>query len=114
MTRHTPSQHESTSQEQEPYGQDGRAQPPPTSDPKARRIAEVSPEGIPADPDTDRRTIGRTLTFAFAIVAIIAVLLAIFVHPWVGLICGVLAILLMLVNPVLWASFSRMKEREQV
>ncbi len=99
---------------QEQYGQrEGHAQPPPTDDPEARRIAEVSPEGIPADPGTDRRTIGRIFTGAFIVVAIIAVLLAIFVHVWVGIITGLIAVLLMMVNPVLWASFSRMKEREQ-
>ncbi|UYV14087.1 MAG: hypothetical protein NCW75_07295 [Phycisphaera sp.] len=93
---------------------EAHAQPPPTADPDARRIAEVSPEGIPADPKTDRRTIGRILTGSFLVVAIVSVLLAIFVNPWIGLICGVLAVLLMLINPVLWASLSRMKERENI
>ena len=93
---------------------EAHAQPPPTADPRARRIAEVSPEGIPGDPQTDRGTIGKILSVSFVVVAIIAVLVAIFINPWIGLICGVLAVLLMLINPVLWASFSRMKERENI
>jgi hypothetical protein len=99
--------------DQEAYGHDeGHAQPPPTPDEHARRIAEVSPEGIPADPQTGRRTIGTIFSVAVAIVLVISVLLAIFVHVWVGIITALIAVLLMLVNPVLWAFFSRMKERE--
>lgn len=108
-----PDQIDASDQQTREHGE-APAQPPPTADPRARRIAEVSPEGIPADPQTDRKTIGKILTGSFVVVAIIAVLLAIFVNPWVGLICGVLAVLLMLINPVLWASFSRMKERENI
>lgn len=93
---------------------EAHGQRPPTADPRARRIAEVSPEGIPADPQTDRKTIGKLLSVSFVVVAIIAVLVAIFINPWIGFICGVLAVLLMLINPVLWASFSRMKERENI
>lgn len=87
-------------------------QPPPVADEKARRIAEQSPEGIPADPDTNQQTIGRLLFVAVVLILAVALAVAVFGNRWLGLGVGVLALFLLLVNPVLWAAILRAKERD--
>lgn len=87
--------------------------PPPTDDPERRHIAEVSPEGIPADPHTNRRTLNRIVVgFSVAVLAV-ALLLAVFLNRWAGLGVGALAIGVLLFNPTMWAAMLRVKEREQ-
>lgn len=89
-------------------------QPPPVADERARRIAEASPEGIPADPDTDHRTLSRLMVAAVVLLLTVALGLAVFADRWIGLAVGVLGLFLLIVNPALWAAILRVKEREQV
>lgn len=87
-------------------------QAPPVADPESRRIAQLSPEGIPGDPHTDRHAVGRFIQIIVVIALVVALALAVFVNRWVGVAVGVLALGLMLFNPVLWAAILRAKERE--
>ncbi|MFI4883590.1 MAG: hypothetical protein ACIAQU_13500 [Phycisphaerales bacterium JB064] len=87
--------------------------PPPTDDGQSRRIAEVSPEGIPADPRTNRRTLNRIIVGFVIVVLVVALLLAVFLNRWAGLGVGALAIGVLLFNPTMWAAILRVKEREQ-
>lgn len=87
-------------------------QPPPTSDAQSRRIAQRSPEGIPADPGMDRHALNR-MVVGFAIVAlIVAVVLSAFVNRWAGVAVAALAVGALLFNPALWAAVLRVRERE--
>lgn len=88
-------------------------QAPPVADPESRRIAKLSPEGIPGDPHTDRQAVGRLIQMMVVVALVVALALAVFVNRWVGVAVGVLALGLMLFNPVLWAAILRAKEREQ-
>lgn len=87
-------------------------QPPPVADARSRHIAETSPEGIPGDPGTDRHTVSRMLTILIVLLLTIALVVAVFVNRWLGLGVGVLAVFLLLANPVFWAAVLRVKERE--
>jgi len=92
--------------------QDPPSQPPPAPDAESRRIAEVSPEGIPAT-STNKRAVGG-FVLGFAIIALVAsVLLAVFVNRWAGLSVGVLAIGLLLFNPALWSAVLRAQEQDR-
>jgi hypothetical protein len=88
-------------------------QPPPVADERARRIAETSPEGIPADPGTDHRTLSRLMLAAVVLLLTVALAVAVFADRWIGLAVGVLGLFLLIVNPALWAAILRVKEREQ-
>lgn len=87
-------------------------QAPPVDDAKTRRIAETSPEGIPGDPQTDRQSISRILTIFVVVMLAIALVVAVFVNRWAGVVVGTLALFLLLANPVFWAAILRVKERE--
>ena len=91
--------------------QDAPSQPPPTSDPKAQRIAEKSPEGVPGSPETDRSSVGLIITVIVIVALIAAVLVAVFVNRWFGLGVAVFAVGLLFFNPVFWAATQRAKER---
>lgn len=88
-------------------------QPPPAPDARTERIAKVSPEGIPADPSTNRRSLQRLIVTIVVVVLIAALLVAVFLNRWAGLGLGALAGGLLLFNPVMWAAILRVKEREQ-
>lgn len=97
----------------EPHAPSKIEQAPPVADPESRRIARLSPEGIPGDPHTDRHAVGRLIQMMVVIALVVALALAVFVNRWAGIAVGVLALGLMLFNPVLWAAILRAKEREQ-
>jgi Flp pilus assembly protein TadB len=98
--------------EREYSSQSAPDQPPPVADAQIRHIAETSPEGIPGDPGTDRRTVSNMLTILMVLLLTIALVVAVFVNRWLGLGVGVLAVFLLLANPVFWAAVLRVKERE--
>ena len=97
-----------------PPTQSPPSQPPPTADDRARRIAEVSPEGIPSDPKTDRASLGRVFVTIGVVVLITSVLVTAFLNRWAGLGLAALATGLLLFNPALWSAVLRVKERETV
>lgn len=112
--RPTTSNSENTPRSEREYStQSEPDQPPPVKDEKARRIAEVSPEGIPADLGTNQQTISRLLFAAVVLLLTVALAVAVFADRWIGLGVGVLGLFLLIVNPALWAAILRVKEREQ-
>lgn len=88
-------------------------QAPPAPDARTRRIAEVSPEGIPGDPHTNSQSLSRVIVTIAVVVLIAALLVSTFINRWAGLGLGALAAGLLLFNPALWAAMLRVKEREQ-
>jgi len=89
--------------------------PPNSADPvKAHRIAEKSPDGVPDRPDAGPRTIGLFLAALVIGLLVVAVLLAAFVSPIVGIALGGLAFVFFLANPAVWAAGLRAEERRHV
>lgn len=89
-------------------------QPPPVADERARRIAETSPEGIPAHQNSDSKTVARLMFVGVVLLLTVALVVAVFADRWIGLGVGVLGLFLLFVNPTLWAAILRSKEREQI
>lgn len=81
---------------------------------KAAAIAEVSPEGVPAHPEMGPRQIGLLLAAIVVGIFVIALVVAVLVSPSVGAALGVLALLLFVGNPAVWAALFRAKERSDV
>lgn len=91
--------------------------PVPKSSPnpdRAARIGQISPEGVPADPNAGPKTIGLVLAVSVVVTLGAAVILAAFVAPLAGVALGALALIVFLANPAVWASMSRAKERREI
>lgn len=79
----------------------------------ADEIETISPEGRPADPEFGPKRMGLFLSLLVGLVLIIGVVIAIFGSVIMGFAFVVLGIAWMLVNPAVWASLSRAKERNE-
>lgn len=89
--------------------------PADSSDPqRAKQIAEASPEGVPANPDAGPKVIGLMLAGIVVLLLVVAVVVAAFASPGVGLAIGGLGLLLFVANPAVWASVLRAKERAEI
>ena len=76
-------------------------------------IEAVSVEGRPANPRVGPRRIGLLLLSMCVVVLAAAVLAAVAVSPSVGVMLAVFSFVLLLVNPEVWASVSRARERRE-
>lgn len=77
----------------------------------ADEIEEISPEGRPADPELGPRRMSLFLSLLVGLILLIGVVTAIFGSVIMGFAFVVLGITWMLVNPAVWASVSRARER---
>lgn len=81
---------------------------------EARIIARESPEGTPAHPEAGPRVIILLMAVAAFALLITAFVLGTLVSPFAGMAALALAALLVLANPVFWASLSRARERRKI
>lgn len=77
----------------------------------ADEIEEISPEGRPADPEFGPKRMSLFLSLLVGVILLIGVITAIFGSVIMGFAFVVLGITWMLVNPAVWASVSRARER---
>lgn len=77
----------------------------------ADEIEEISPEGRPADPEFGPKRMSLFLSLLVGVILLIGVITAIFGSLIMGFAFVVLGITWMLVNPAVWASVSRARER---
>lgn len=77
----------------------------------ADEIERISPEGRPADPGMGPRRMGLFLSLLVGLILLIGVVTAIFGSVIMGFAFVVLGIAWMLVNPAVWASLARARER---
>lgn len=78
------------------------------------RIKSESPEGRPANPDFGSRSFGVVLIFIAFFMMLGATVLALFIQPLAAIVVGVLALVVFLVNPEVWAALLRGKERDAI
>lgn len=81
---------------------------------EAKIIARESPEGAAAHPEAGPRVIILLMAVAAFALLVIAFLLGLLVSPFAGIAALALAALLVLANPVFWASLSRARERRRI
>lgn len=74
-------------------------------------IKEVSPEGEPAHPEAGPKKITGYMVLAVVTLIVAAIVLAIMGQTVIAIGLGVAAVLMMILNPVFWASVMRAKER---
>lgn len=79
----------------------------------ADEIEEISPEGRPADPEFGPKRIGLFLSLLMGVILLVGVIIAIFGSVIMGFAFVVLGLAWMLVNPAVWASVSRARERNE-
>lgn len=86
-----------------------------TDDPEAGRIADASPEGIPADPETGSKRIIAMIILSIGAVVAAALIIGFTVGSgagWGVLIVGIA--IAAVINPVMYAAIARARERERL
>ena len=81
---------------------------------EAQIIARESPEGQAAHPEAGPRVIILLMAVAAFALIIVSFVLGLLVSPFAGMAALALAALLVLTNPVFWASLSRARERRRI
>jgi len=80
----------------------------------AERIAQISPEGRPAHPGASPAKIGLIIVCSGIGVILLGVIGAFFIDVAVGLVVAVLGLIMLAMNPQVWAGAARAKERARV
>lgn len=81
---------------------------------EAQKIEEVSPEGRPAVPEIKAGGIGLMLIAIVVLLVVIGIIVAIVYRPAAGIGIAAFGLVILLFNPVVWASIFRASEREEV
>ena len=85
----------------------------PCDDRQAGEIADVSPEGRPANPGLGAKGIAMMICASVTVVVIASILTAVFVSAAAGWGVFIVSMLLtVVINPVMYASILRARERE--
>lgn len=80
----------------------------------ATEISDVSPDGIPAHPSYSAGRIGVFVVATMMLIMLIAVLIAAYVSAAFGVAIGVIGFASFVLNPAVWASVFRAKERAEI
>lgn len=82
---------------------------------EAEELKHISPEGRPADPAVRSRTLAVLIAVAIGVVITAAALIAGAGSPGFAIAIGLVGVIVVLLaNPVIWASALRAREREQL
>lgn len=79
----------------------------------ADEIEMISPEGRPADPEFGPKRMGLFLSLLVGVILLIGVVTAVFGSVIMGFAFVVLGLAWLFVNPAVWASVARARERNE-